>query len=87
MMTLKYEGYVCMEILQSVLTFAMANIAYIFVVIAILYFVWFLISFIRARQGKGDFQFRMKSFIVFLIVLGIAVYCLATGKDIQSFIN
>lgn len=68
--------------------FIMSNIGTILVIVAVLYFIVFFVSYAKAKKGEMDgFTYRPKNFIAFLLILGIGVYCLVTGQDINQFIN
>ena len=67
--------------------FIINNIAYILVGVSVLYFIFFIFGIINARKTGVRYQFKFKFFIAFLLILGFAVYCLATGQDIKQFIN
>ena len=75
-----------MEILQTVMSFVSANIAYILLVVAVLYFIWFFCSIISSRRTGAGFSFRFKSFFAFLIIIIVAIYCLVTGTNLSDFI-
>ena len=72
--------------MEAVIRFVASNIAYILLVVAVLYFVWFFVSLIRARKTGEGATFRFKYFFPFLLILGIAIYCLVTGQDLSTFI-
>ena len=67
--------------------FIINNIAYILVAAAVLYFIFFAFGIINAKKTGEPYRFKYKSFIGFLLILGFAVYCLATGQDIRQFIH
>lgn len=73
--------------MQTIMAFVTGNMAYILLAAAILYFAIFIFSIVRARKTGEGFQFRIKSFVAFLLIIGLAVYCLVTGQDLSSFIN
>ena len=75
------------NLLQTIMGFIQANIAYILLGAAILYFVLFFYAIARARKTGEAFRFRFKYFISFLLILGVAVYCLVTGTDLTTFIH
>lgn len=73
--------------MQEVMQFIAANIAYILLGVAILYFIIMIGGFIYSRKTGGSFSFRLKYMIPFLIIIGLGIYCLVTGQDISTFIN
>ena len=73
--------------MEAVMGFVAANIAYILLVAAVAYFIWFFVGMARARKEGESFNFRFKYFFAFLLMIGFAIYCLVTGQDIRTFIN
>ena len=73
--------------METVMGFIASNIAYILLVAAVLYFIWFFASMVRARKTGEGFSFRFKYLFAFLLMIGFAVYCLVTGQDIRTFIH
>ena len=76
-----------MEIVQAIIGFIIANIAYILVGVAVLYFTFFIYQVINSRKTGEGFTYSIRNFILMLIILGFAVYCLFTGTDIRTFIH
>ena len=75
------------NILTSIMGFIASNIAYILIVVAILYFIFFVWGIINAKKTGETFHFRLKNLIAFILILGFAIYCLVTGQDIKTFIH
>ena len=73
-------------ILQQILGFMSGNMAYILLVVSVLYFVWFFYSIVKSRRTGEGFSFKFKSFFAFLLIIGFVIYCLVTGQDFSSFI-
>ena len=73
--------------MEAFMGFIAANIAYILLVVAVLYLAWFVVSIVRSRKAGGGFTFRFRYLFAFLLMIGFAVYCLITGQDIRNFIN
>jgi hypothetical protein len=73
--------------MEAAMSFVASNIAYILLVVAVLYFICFFVSMARARKTEERFSFRFKYFFAFLLMIGFAIYCLVTGQDIRTFIH
>lgn len=73
--------------MEAVIQFTTNNIAYILLAAAVLYFVWFIYSIVQSKKNNERFHFRFKYFFCFLVIIVLAVYCLATGKSLSTFIN
>lgn len=74
-------------ILQTVMGFISSNIAYILLVVGVLYFVWFFYSLYRAKKHGEEFGFRIKYAFAFAVIIGFAIYCLVTGQDLKQFVG
>ncbi|MDR0841720.1 MAG: hypothetical protein LBN26_10135 [Christensenellaceae bacterium] len=73
--------------LQNIMLFVQTNIAYILLGAAVLYFIWFISSIVKAHKTGERFRFKFGTFFAFLLILGVAVYCFVTGTDLSTFIN
>lgn len=73
--------------ISSIMNFIMENIAYILIAAAVLYIIFFIYGIYHAKKHGEHFHFRLKSLIAFILIIGLAIYCLVTGQDITTFIN
>lgn len=73
--------------LTTVMGFIMANIAYILLGAGLLYFVFLVVGIVNARKNGEAVVIHFKYAIPFALIIGFAVYCLATGQDLRTFIN
>ena len=72
--------------LTSILQFISANTAYIMLVVAIFYFVCLFFSIARHRKTGEGYTIHFKYVIGFALVIGVAIYCLVTGTNLNEFI-
>ena len=73
--------------LANVMEFIMGNIAYILLGAGVLYFVFMVVGVVNARKTGEAVTIRFKYAIPFALIIGFAVYCLATGQDLRTFIH
>ena len=72
--------------MQTVMLFIQTNIAYILIVVAVIYLLFFVLGIINSRKADKTHRFKVKYLIAFILILGFAIYCLVTGQDIRTFI-
>jgi len=73
-------------ILQSIMGFVAGNIAYILLVVGIIYIGFFIFSLINSRKTGNMPRFKVKYLLAFILIIGFAIYCLITGQDLSTFI-
>jgi len=73
-------------ILQMVMGFISGNIAYILLVVGIIYVGFFIFSLINSRKSGTMPRFKVKYLLAFILIIGFAVYCIITGQDLSTFI-
>lgn len=73
--------------LATMMDFIMTNIAYILLGAGVLYFVFLIAGIVRARRSGEGVVIHFKYLIPFALIIGLAVYCLATGQDLKQFIS
>lgn len=77
-----------MCLMQGFVNLIMENIGIVLVVVAVLYLVFFVVNLVRSHNVEGySFSYRPRNLIAFLLILGIGIYCLVTGQNINQFIN
>ena len=74
------------SMLETIMGFITGNIAYILLVVGVIYIGFFIFSLINSRKTGEMPRFRLKSLLAFVIIVGFAIYCLVTGQDISTFI-
>ena len=72
--------------LATIIGFLSGNIAYILLVVGIIYVGFFIFSLINSRKTGEMPRFRLKYLLAFILIIGFAVYCIVTGQDISTFI-
>ena len=73
-------------ILQTVMGFITGNIAYILLVVGIIYVGFFIFSLFNSRKTGEMPRFKVKYLLAFILIIGFAIYCIITGQDLSTFI-
>jgi len=73
-------------IVQTAIGFISGNIAYILLVVGVIYVGYFIYSLINSRKTGEMPRFRLKYLLAFILIIGFTVYCIITGQDISKFI-
>ena len=73
-------------IVQTAIGFISGNIAYILLVVGVIYVGYFIYSLINSRKTGEMPRFRLKYLLAFTLIIGFAIYCIITGQDLSTFI-
>lgn len=73
--------------LTKTMGFVSEHIAYVLLGAGVLYFAILVVSIVHSRKHGGEVVIHFKYFVPFVIIIGLAVYCLATGQDLRQFIS